>query len=273
MTTVQTMLPRGDQHAHGRAGSARRVRGRLAALAGLALACAAGLTGCAKPPELIPPDVLVAPYSQAQGPPTWAVAPLVNESGTTSVDPGAVTDALIAKVAETRGLAVLPLNRTLAAMRSLRMTTVRSPADARALAQTLGVEGLIVGTITAYDPYDPPKLGLTIGLFLSSLPGANRVDPRQLQASPSEPAAPRASEEPASVVSDYADAANHEVLMDLRRYAAGRHDANSALGWKRFTSSMDLYTEFAAHRTLGRLLDAERLRLARAGVATGAPAR
>jgi hypothetical protein len=64
-------------------------------------------------------------------------------------------------------------------------------------------------------------------------------------------------------VSEHLDAKNHQVLMDVKSYAEGRHDPKTALGWKRFTASMDLYTEFAAWRTVGQLVDHEWIRLAR----------
>ena len=72
---------------------------------------------------------------------------------------------------------------------------------------------------------------------------------------------------PASVVSEYLDGKNHGVLMDLERYARGRHEADTALGWRRYLASMDLYTEYGAWRAVGRLIDHEWLRLA------GGPAR
>lgn len=231
-----------------------------------AVLAAAGCQG----PSLTPPEALVAPYSTAQGTPVWAVAPLANESGTSVADAGMVSDALVAKLAEVRGLSALPLNRTLGAMRALRLDAIRSPAEARALAEALGVDGLVIGTITAYDPYEPPRLGLTLGLFTRDGRGGPQVDPESLRTAASERAVTAPGADAQTVVSDYADAANHEVLMDLRRYAEGRHDPNSALGWRRYTASMELFTEFAAHRAVSRLLEQERLRLARSRGPVGA---
>jgi hypothetical protein len=72
------------------------------------------------------------------------------------------------------------------------------------------------------------------------------------------------SETPASVVSVYLDGKNHQALMDLKTYAEGRHDRTAALAWRRYLASMDLFSEFAAWHAVGRLLDAEWVRLARA---------
>jgi hypothetical protein len=199
----------------------------------------------------------------------WAVVPLANESGTTIVDPLRVTDALTNRITETRGLTALPVNRTIGAMRTLGLTQVTSVADARAIAKALGVDGVIVGSITGWDPYDPPKVGLSLALFAREgrlRTGDQWLDPVALEMSFTDQAmlpAALIGQEPTTVVAGHLDAANHETLMEVRRYAEGRHDYDAALGWRRYTASMDLYTDFAAYWAIRGLLDEERLRLAR----------
>jgi hypothetical protein len=225
------------------------------------LAAATLSTGCAgKPDELTAPEMLVAPYNQTAGKQLWAVAPLRNESGVSTVDTFAISDALVARSAEVRGIACLPLNRTIAAMRAMGISSVRSPAEARALARTLGADAIVVGSVTAYDPYDPPKIGLTLGLYPAGGTGST-IDTRTLTASGTDAATTKFADQPSSVASEYLDAANHEVLINLRRYATGRHQDQSALGWKRYTASMELYTDFAAYWSLYRLLQQEQLRI------------
>jgi hypothetical protein len=178
-----------------------------------------------------------------------------------------VADQIVAKIDEVRGIACLPMNRTLAAMRARGMRMVASPQDARVLAETLGVDGLIVGTITAYDPYNPPKLGTKLALFARNAGvDAPQLDPLRLQIAYTEydrQIATQYLSKPVATVSQHLDASNHEVLMELQRYATGRHDPESALGWKAITQSMDLYTQFAAFVAVSRLIDQERLRVAR----------
>ncbi len=231
------------------------------------LACIS-LAGCAgSVQQLDPPDVLVAPYNTVQGDVLWAVAPLGNESGVSFVDTGMVSDALVSKIDEVRGIACLPLNRTLAAMRARGIKRVSTPAEARQLAQALGVDGLIVGTITAYDPYDPPTLGIKLAMFARN-PGVDtpQLDPLRLQMSYTEFDRKLASAyltKPVATVSEHLSGANHEVQMELRRYATGRHDPNAALGWKSMLKSMPLYTDFAAYVAVSRLIEQERLRVTR----------
>lgn len=235
-----------------------------------ALLLALALGGCAGP-GLDSPRMHASPYDASRGEPTWAVVPLRNESGTSLLAEDRISDAVVAAAAQTQGLRCLPLNRTLAAMRSLSMERVESPAQLRQLAAAMGADGIIVGSITEYDPYTP-KLGLALALYAP--PGAlasgrsEPVDPRHLTYQPTdydyfEGAA--FQDDPLAVVSVYLDGKNHQVQMDVKDYATGRHDRRSALEWKRYLAIMDLYTEFAAWHAVGRLLDHEWIRLAGAG--------
>jgi hypothetical protein len=257
MTTGQTMLTR----------CTRPIAAAL--VLGAALA---PLPGCASRPELTPPAQVTAPYDNARGDVLWAVVPLRNETGTTTLDAFAISDKVVAAAAQVRGLRVLPLNRTIATMRAISMPQLATPADAKRLATEMGVDGLIVGSITAYDPYNPPTLGLSLAIY--ARPGAMEfgrpaaMDVRQLQYQPTDyQYFPRSThtEAPASVISEHLDAKNHQVLMDVQEYAQGRHDPKSAYGWKRYVASMDLFSEFAASYAVGRLLEHEWIRLAETG--------
>ena len=227
------------------------------------------LTGCAsKGTELVAPATLVAPYNTARGDVLWAVVPLHNESGTTEAEKSNLSDKVVAACEEIQGVRCVPLNRTMEAMRALKMTSVRSPAEVRTLAQAMGVDGIVVGAITAYDPYTP-TLGLSLALFTrggAMNPSAPMsVDPRALRMSPTEGNAAASSafrDSPASTASENLDAKNNQVLMDLQQYAQGRLDGPSALGWRRYAASMDLYGEFAASHLVGRLVQNEWIRLA-----------
>lgn len=235
------------------------------------------LSACAAKPDrrdtLAPPAVIVAPYDPAAGDVTWAVLPPRNESGTSFVRTDVVGDEIVAAVQQIRGVRCLPLNRSIEAARELGMPDgPRDSADAVRLAEALGVDAVIASTITAYDPYDPPILGLALALY--SRPGAMtrptnaQLDTRALTVAFTDFGRfddVRFGGEPVTVVSEHLDARNHGVLMALRRYAEGRSDPNSSLRWRIHTASMELYTRFAAHHTVGRLIDEEWLRMAREG--------
>ncbi len=226
--------------------------------------------GCAPKAELQFPASLVAPYETIQGDVLWAVAPPRNESGVGLLDPLIVADALAATFQEVRGISVVPVNRTIGAMQAMGISEVSSAADARRLALELGVDGVVVSSITAWNPYKPPRLGLSLALY--GRPGSDRlveraadVDPRRLTSSTSERRLPNAGagDQALSVAAEHLDAANHEVLMAVRAYAEGRSDPQTALGWRGYLASMQLFTKFACYQLTGRLLNEERLRLAR----------
>lgn len=239
------------------------------------LAAPIALTACSQgPAPMTAPQTLVAPYDTSRGEVLWAVAPLRNESGTTQADTLAISDRLVAAIEEARGLRALPVNRTIETMRALKMQGVSSAADAKKLAQALGADGLIVGSITSYDPYEP-TFGLSLALF--ARPGAMQsaakgptLDVRGLTGRAAETSTPDPGSfqnSPLSIFTTQLDGKNHQVLLDVQAYAQGRHDPAGALNWKRYTASMDLYTQFAANYAVGGLLEQEWMRLARMGAA------
>lgn len=249
---------------------------RVAVCLSAALVALLTITACTKHEQVLqPPQTLMSPYDASHGDALWAVVPLRNESGTTILDPYVVSDKIVAAASQVRGVRCLPLNRTIAAMRALDLQDLARPEEAEALAKALGADALLVGSITAYDPYNPPKLGLALALY--TRPGfkgrpttSTEVDPRKLTYQPTDYTYfPRSAyaDAPASVVSEFLDGKNHQVLMDIKAYAAGRHDDRTALGWRRFLASMDLFCEFGAWHGVNRLLQHEWIRMARVPVA------
>jgi hypothetical protein len=241
---------------------------------GFTLLSSTMMGGCAmnkKRDKMDPPGVLVSPYDTTSGDVLWAIIPPLNESGTSVVDELAVGDAIVAAAQGVRGVRCLTLNRTIGAMRELGLSRgIQSSSDANKLAEMLGVDAVLACTITAYDPYNPPVLGLALALY--SKPGAlssvsqSRLDSRSLTMAFSDFGSfdgLQFAGEPVSVVSEYLDSRNHAVMMATRNYAIGRSDQNSALGWRIYLASMSLYTQFAAHHSVGRLIDEEWLRLSR----------
>ncbi len=230
---------------------------------------------------LFAPGVIVSPYDTAQGQVLWAVIPPLNESGTSLADDLAIGDAIVAAAQGVRGVRCLPLNRSIEAVRTLGLTRgIQSSADAHKVAEYLGADAVLAGSITAYNPYDPPVFGLALALY--ARPGAmanaaqSSLDTRTLTMAFTDFGTFDGlsfAGEPVSVVSQHLDARDHSVLMAVRSYAEGRSDHRSALAWRVYTASMDLYTQFAAHHTIGRLIDEEWVRLSRQMSSSGPPRR
>jgi len=225
------------------------------------------LVGCSNEPKMDQPSVLDSPYPAAK---LWAVAPINNESGTTLVDTVVLADKVTQSLHEVRGINIVPVNRVLAAMQKLELGGVNSVADARRLMLALGTDGLIVGTLTAWDPYEPPKIGMTIQLIARQVEAVGgQVDPRQMTAAATgnTPGHVATYRQPVAQASGYYDAANHETLADVHTYAVGRTPLESPSGWRRYLLSMDLYSEFVSYQLTRQLLEHEwhRLRATPAG--------
>lgn len=228
------------------------------------------LAGCSTSPKLQTPTTLVSPYGERQ---VWAVAPFINESGVSIVAGDQVADAFTTEAEGIDGIDTLPVNRVIAAMRRLNLSAVTTPAQARMLLTALGADGLIVGTVTSYDPYQPPKFGAAIALFTTDAASSRFIDPVQATRARTDDVSPGAlpSNAPAAQASGIYDAGSHETLSGLASYSAGRSEPSSAFGERIYLYRMDLYTQFAAYRLLHDLLQAEQARLlpAQAGVGSG----
>jgi len=122
-------------------------------------------------------------FAPANGPRSVAVAPALNLSGQRGVDPLLQADLLYQELQQVRGLTVVPVNRVAETLVALNLPQIESAEQAGIVCRTLGVDALIVPTVTLYDPYSPPKLGASLQMFRVD-PGASAdgrgLDPREL---------------------------------------------------------------------------------------------
>lgn len=217
------------------------------------------LCGCGE--RLVQPMTLSAPYEHVQ---VWAVAPFTNESGVSIVETDRVADAFAQQLQDVYGINTVPVNRVIVAMRDLEIPYVQSPGDARALLNRLKVDGLIVGTVTAYDPYRPMTFGAAIELHTADHIAQRAIlDTRMLVRSPVGEVAPAqiSPRNPMAQAAGIFDARNHATLTHLNQYATGRSVPDSAFGKDIYLVRMDLYMQFASYRLLSDLLNSERVRL------------
>lgn len=201
---------------------------------------------------------LIAPYEGRQ---VWAVAPLRNESGSLQANGVRVADHLARQLEQAEGIDAVPVTRVIAAMDALKMPTIGSPQQAMQLRQTLGVDAIVVGTISTYDPYDPPKLGLALELYVDEQRALRPpVDVRGLSRAGTDQESRLANTrngQPTSVVSGLYDAAEPATRQWLQRYSLGRGTGEDRPQWRTYRISMDLYTEFVSYAVSWRLLHAE----------------
>jgi hypothetical protein len=206
--------------------------------------------GCQEPspPPYGVEGKLVLPGRQAQ---TWAVAPAISLSGQREVDELLQADLLYVQLQQVRGLTVIPVNRVVQAMETLGINRLKSEQQAVLLADTLNCDGVVVVTVSAFDPYDPPKLGASIQLFRrGSYARPEGIDPRDLA---------RSAGQFVQVVGMY-DAANGSVRDRLETYAAGRNDPAGPYGAREYLVDMDRYCGFVYHCLIAELLGSPQLK-------------
>jgi hypothetical protein len=119
--------------------------------------------------------------------------------------------------------------------------------------------------VTAYDPYDPPKLGASLQVFgkAAAPQRPKNVSPRELtrQASPGPyDALPAARQADFLQVVGMFDAANGSVRQALNDYATGRNDPAGPLGADEYRLSMDRYGGFVYHELIATLMSHPRLK-------------
>ncbi|MFN4242396.1 MAG: hypothetical protein ACK4PI_04075 [Tepidisphaerales bacterium] len=250
---------------------------RLASLGGAVAAAALLLAGCGDTTavrEYGRESQVVLALSR---PHVWAVAPAVNLSGQPSVDPLLQADLVYQQLQQVQGLTVIPVDRVVEALTALGLNQVRTAEQAQAVCEVLGADALLIPTVTAWDPYDPPKMGATLSLFV--LPGRLAsdvsVDPRALarRATPMSDAETGGFDGGAAVsggggrrgrtpgsdgffqASGMFDASHGSVREALFLHAYGRTEPLGPYGMREFLVSSDRYASFVYRQLTLRLFD------------------
>ena len=223
------------------------------------------LVGCERP---MVEHRVEAPYAIRQ---VWAIAPLRNETGSRHADGLLMADELTRAFEQVQGIDTLPLNRVLEAMDALRLTGIESREDAIHLREALGVDALVVGSMTHYDAYDPPKLGLALDLY--AWPNASNGSGLDIRGLSWAPTADKAGirrgtlyrpDQPVTTVSGYFDASGVGTKKLIDEYAYGRGSTPNTLHERRlYTINMNLFQEFVGHEMGSQLIWAEWRRSAR----------
>ncbi len=226
-----------------------------------AVVLATVVAGCSSTPQYGQERQVALPGTKRQ---VWAIAPAVNLSGQ-RIDPLLQADLAYQQLQQVDGITAIPVNRVAEVYAGLQIDRVQSQEQAQLVCELLGADGWMIPTVTAYDPYDPPKVGASLQLF--GRPASRRVkknvDPRELarRASPGEDEALPAAASPQQFlqVVGMFDAANGTVRDALDRYAAGRSDPIGAYGRNEYLVDMDRYGAFVYHELIAELLRHPRL--------------
>ena len=156
---------------------------RKIAIGVIAITWLALATGCSFQKPYGEEEQLFLPGTHRQ---VWAIAPAINLSGQSQIDPLLQSDLVYQELQKVHGLTVIPVDRVVEVYASLKIDKVQSERQAEEICRLLGCDGLVVPTVTAYDPYDPPKFGASVQLFVR--PGTfdwlPKLDPRALERNP-----------------------------------------------------------------------------------------
>lgn len=215
---------------------------------GMLASLSSGATGCASADRADPQEMRLPPVA-------IVVAPVMNLSNSRDWDPLRVSDVLCSEMSRAGDINVVPLNRTLAALAEMGKSRVESPDDALELARGFDADAAVVMAITEYQPYDPPRIGLTLQWYAAQrTPRYSSLDPVDASRAPVD-AAPAS----ASVTSSDAlplqvqrifDATDPAVQHDLREYASHERESDSPYGWRVNVKSQELFVRYCCWATI-----------------------
>lgn len=193
---------------------------------------------------------------------TWAVAPVLNNSGQREVDSILQADLLYHQLQQVAGLNVIPVNRVVEIYQGLRIDKVQSEEQAAIVCDLLGCDALVVAQVSIYDPFEPPKMAASLQLFRKG--GYRRpanIDPRDLIRPPVPPVQPAPTTAPSAQPTPgflqavgMFDAANGSVRQEVLRFARGRADPDGPYKERLYLVEMDRFCEFVYHNLIAELL-------------------
>lgn len=193
------------------------------------------------------------------GPAAIAVAPAVNVSGSVDFDPNRFADQMASELGFADRVTVIPVSRVLGAMAVLGLDQVSSPQKAREIAELIGADAILVFAVTEYDPFDPPRIGITAQLF-----GATPWHGLGVQAEADETGV-RLLAQTQRVFSG----ANVDVVQEIKGFAALRDADESPFGWRRYVVSQQHFQRYCCYATIRSLLSGDRSAVVATGAGSG----
>lgn len=220
------------------------------------LVSAIALAGCRTPERVEPVSI----RNPVLGPMVVAVAPAMNLSGSTQFDPNQFADFMASELSYAEGITVIPVSRVLSVLSAQGAGGVESPSHALELVSLLGADAILVFAVTEYEPYDPPRIGITGQLYgARPRPGIGALDPvalsRQRGIQPGQ-----AGSSPDRLLGQSQrvfDAAHGSVVADIKRFAQLRGGEDSPFGWRKYVVSQQHFIRYCCHATIRVLLSGE----------------
>lgn len=185
-----------------------------------------------------------------------AVLPVLHRTAKPSFDGDEFGDILASELLKTPGFRVLRP----AALRG--QAPPLSVEDAVRLGRRLKVDAVLVAAVTDHDPYDPPRIAVSVQFLRASSRAVSAEDVDRLVRSASWRQGPfEVSRERAghwvAAFEEVFDAREERTRRDLVAYVEGRVASDSAfLGEREFLAVQSRYFQFVSHRILHHLFEA-----------------
>lgn len=121
-------------------------------------------SGCTLLPERMDKPQIYNPFPQLH---KIAIVPFFNQSDVPTVNGTDVANAYRHQLQQIRGFEVLPVGVVEQYLRQ-NPIAINSAPDFQLLAQQLGVDAVVVGSVTDFDPYYPPRMGLAVRWYAAN---------------------------------------------------------------------------------------------------------
>jgi hypothetical protein len=211
------------------------------------------LAGCRSPAPVQPEYVPNNWFGHA----SIAVAPAVNLSGSRDFDPNRVADLMAVELGYVEGIRVIPVSRVLGVLAAQGAVGIASPAHAVEVAQWVGADAILIFAITEYDPYDPPRVGITAQLFgASSAKKPTDATPPEGEREAPVGTTGAAEREATPVLAETQrvfDASHAAVIAEVQEFAKRRTADDSPYGWRKYVVAQQGFVEFCCHQTVTAL--------------------
>ncbi len=134
--------------------------------------CFLALTGCSLVPDVRHKPQLINPFPQIQ---RVAVLPFINQSEEPTLSGERVAMAYANEIQSIRGFEVLPLGAVKIKLAEFNQPLARGE-DFQAFARFLGVDVVVLGSVTDFTSYYPPRMSMKVNWYAAN-PGFHPIQP------------------------------------------------------------------------------------------------
>ena len=215
------------------------------------LILAAGCAGSSSTSSEAPPST---PLRDVR---TLAVLPVYNQTGQPTFDGEEFGTVLATELLKVPGYRVVRP----AALRAAGQTVPRTAEEALRLGRTLKADAVLVVAVTDHQPYDPPRIAVSVQLFRTSPRGMSGseldrlVESASWKRGPLEMSADKAGHWIAAF-EELFDAREERVRGKIRQYARTEHESDSGfLEEREFLAVQSRFFQFVSSQILRRALE------------------